>query len=223
MTAVAIDGLRFSYGGGAFALHIAALHIGPGECVACIGPSGSGKTTLVNLLAGIDVPSAGAVRLDDVVLSQLPDRARRAWRLARVGLLFQELELLDYLSALDNILLPFHLAGGAAVTAARLDAARGLASSVGLGAALLRRRPHHLSQGERQRVALCRALVTEPKLLLCDEPTGNLDPATANSVLDLTFAQARTRGATLFMVTHDHALLPRFDRVLDMTTLAAAS
>jgi ABC-type lipoprotein export system ATPase subunit len=163
------------------------------------------------------------VRLDDVVVSALPDRARRSLRLRRIGLLFQELELLDYLPALDNVLLPFHLAGRTAVTPARVEAARALAAAVGLAEPLLRRRPQHLSQGERQRVALCRALVTEPTLLLCDEPTGNLDAASAASVLDLTFAQVRARGATLVMVTHDQALLPRFDRVLDMRELRAAS
>lgn len=223
MTAIAVDSLRFTYGQGAFALEVPALRIASGEAVACVGPSGSGKTTLVNLLAGIEVPQTGSVRLDDVVVSALSDRQRRALRLARIGLLFQELELLDYLSALDNVLLPFHLAGRAAVTPARVQTARALAESLGLHQGLLRRRPHRLSQGERQRVALCRAMVTEPALVLCDEPTGNLDPGTAKSVLDLLFAAVRARRATLLMVTHDHGLLPRFDRVLDITTLTAGA
>lgn len=221
MTAITVEGLHFAYGSGGFVLRVPTLHIASGACVACIGPSGSGKTTLLNLIAGIDVPRAGTVRLDDTEISARTDRQRRAFRLARIGLLFQELLLLDYLSALDNVLLPFHLAGRAAVTDARAQAARALAESFGLGA-LLARRPHQLSQGERQRVALCRALVTEPKLILCDEPTGNLDPATAKSVLDLVFAAVRARGATLLMVTHDHAPLPRFERVVDMTKLTAA-
>ena len=218
MTAVAVDDLTFRYAGGGFALRVPQLRLRAGEKVACIGPSGSGKTTLVNLLAGVAVPERGEVRLDDVAVSRLDDAARRALRRSRVGLLFQELELLDYLSALDNILLPFHLAGRRAVTPERRASARALAESVGI-AGLLARRPQQLSQGERQRVAMCRALVTEPGLLLCDEPTGNLDPTTASSVLDLLFAEVARRGATLLMVTHDHGLLPRFDRVVDMATL----
>ncbi|MEZ5965230.1 MAG: ABC transporter ATP-binding protein [Planctomycetota bacterium] len=223
MTSVEIERLRFGYGPGAFVLDLPRLRLDAGEVVACIGPSGSGKTTLVNLLAGIDVPQSGSVRLDGVAMSALPDAARRAFRLARIGLLFQELELLDYLSALDNVLLPFHLAGRAAVTAARIGAARALAASMGLTPPLLERRPAQLSQGERQRVALCRALVTEPSLVLCDEPTGNLDPRTATTVLDLLLDEVRRRGATLLMVTHDHALLPRFDRVIDMSNLCSAA
>src|SRR5690606_19827901 len=140
--------------------------------------------TLVHLLAGILLPDAGTLRVDGVALRDLSEAGRRAFRLRRVGLLFQDLALLDSLSALDNVLLPFHLQGRAAVTPARRAAARDLAASVGLDAALLARRPSRLSQGERQRVALCRALVTEPALLLCDEPTGSLDPGSAAAVLD---------------------------------------
>jgi putative ABC transport system ATP-binding protein len=222
VTAIAVEALRFAYPAGPFTLRIEQLHIAAGEHVACVGGSGSGKTTLIHLLAGIEVPVHGSVRLADVAVSALPDAARAAFRLAHIGLLFQDLELLPYLCARDNILLPFHLAGGSAPTPARTAAAHALADSVGLPADLLRRRPHQLSQGERQRVALCRALITAPRLILCDEPTGNLDPEAAARVLDLVRARARELGATLFLVTHDHSLLPRFDRVLDMATLASS-
>jgi len=220
MTTVVLEGVEFGYGEGGFSLRIPSLRVEAGEAVACIGASGCGKTTLVHLIAGIEVPHRGVVRLDDVTMSALSDRERRAERLKRIGLLFQELELLDYLTALDNVLLPHHLAGAAAVTPARVQAARALMAQLGLGR-YERRRPSQLSQGERQRVALCRALVTEPSLVLCDEPTGNLDPTTTALVLDLLFAGVRARGATLFMVTHDHALLPRFDRVLDLAAVTA--
>lgn len=218
---IAVDALRFAYQPGGFALHLASLHIAAGEHVACIGPSGSGKTTLLHLLAGIEAAAAGSVRVDGVELGALDDAGRRAFRLARIGLLFQELELLDYLSARDNVLLPFHLGAGALDADQRALAAR-LATAVGVDA-LLDRRPHQLSQGERQRVALCRALVTAPSLLLCDEPTGNLDPTTAGAVLDLIFREVRARNTTLVLVTHDHSVLPRFDRVLDLATLGAAA
>lgn len=221
MTAIAVRDLGFRYAGGGFWLRIDALSVRSGEKVACIGPSGSGKTTLVNLLAGVTVPEHGEVQLDGVTISALGDAERRALRRARIGLLFQELELLDYLSALDNILLPFHLMGARAAAEHR-DAARALARSLGIEP-LLARRPHALSQGERQRVALCRALVTEPSLLLCDEPTGNLDPKSAGTALDLLFAEVERRKATLLMVTHDHGLLPRFDRVIDMATLRVSA
>ena len=216
---IAVDALRFAYQPGGFTLRVPTLHIAAGERVACIGPSGSGKTTLLHLLAGIEAPAAGSVRVDGVDLGALDDAARRAFRLARIGLLFQELELLDYLSARDNVLLPFHLGAGALDAEQRASVAS-LAAAVGIDA-LLDRRPQHLSQGERQRVALCRALVTAPSLLLCDEPTGNLDPTTAGTVLDLIFREARARDTTLVLVTHDHSVLPRFDRVLDLAALGA--
>ena len=216
---IAVDALRFAYQPGGFTLRVPALHIAAGEHVACIGPSGSGKTTLLQLLAGIETPAEGSVRVDGVDLGALDDAARRAFRLSRIGLLFQELELLDYLSARDNVLLPFHLGAGVLDVDQRASAAS-LAAAVGIDA-LLDRRPQHLSQGERQRVALCRALVTAPSLLLCDEPTGNLDPTTAGTVLDLIFREARARDTTLVLVTHDHSVLPRFDRVLDLATLGA--
>ena len=210
---VALEGVRFSYGDGAWSLRVDALDLSPGEHMACVGPSGSGKTTLVNLAAGILVPTAGTVRLGGEVLSSMGDADRRARRIGSVGMMFQQLELLDYLDVLDNVLLPYHVGPALRLDDAARERARSLCAATGLGD-LVRRRPARLSQGERQRVALCRALVTEPRLVLCDEPTSSLDPDTADTVLDLLFAQTRARGASLLMVTHDHGLLPRFDRVV---------
>ncbi len=202
-----------------FELHVKDLSLSAGETVACIGPSGAGKTTLVHLFAGILTPDSGEVTLAGQRLDQLGERERRAQRASRVGLVFQEFELLDYLSALDNMLLPIRLGRG------DLAAARGraheLAETLGVKG-LLRRVPQRLSQGERQRVAIARALIASPALVLCDEPTGNLDPKTADSVLDLLLAQSRERDAALLMVTHDHSLLDRFDRVIDVRELGPA-
>jgi putative ABC transport system ATP-binding protein len=159
------------------------------------------------------------VRVGEVLVSGLGEAERRAWRRARVGMVFQGFELLEYLSALDNVLLPFHLgADGGPAGAPRARAVR-LLEETGLGSAR-NRLPGRLSQGERQRVAVCRALVTEPELLLCDEGTASLDPETAESTLDLILGQAGRLGATVFFVTHDHTLLGRFERVLDARALS---
>ncbi len=220
---IELQSVRFEYGGapanagGTFVLDVGTLTVGAGERAACIGPSGSGKTTLVNLVAGILVPSRGIVRVNSVEVSALSDAERRAVRLRDIGMVFQEFELLDHMSAMDNILLPYIIAGKsrAGDTAA---AAADLAESLGIGH-VLRRKPRRLSHGERQRVGICRALITRPRLLLCDEPTGNLDPDATAATLDLLLSQASERGATVVMVTHNHHLLDRFDQVIDMRLL----
>ena len=214
-----IEGLRFAYGEGGFALAVDELSIAAGDQVACIGPSGTGKTTLIHLIAGIEVPDAGTITLDGTEISRLSDEERRAQRIRKIGMVFQRFELLDYLDGLDNILLPFlisaHLELDEAARAQALELARATQIED-----ILQRRPQRLSQGERQRVALCRALVTRPKVVICDEPTGNLDPDTAGVIVDLMFEQVQARAATLLMVTHDHGLLDRFERVVDMRELA---
>ena len=221
-----LRGVSFSYASSAgtrpFRLEVDELTLHAGEAAAVIGPSGSGKTTLVHLCAGILVPASGEVSVGGVRLDQLKDAERRRERARQVGLVFQEFELLDYLSALENILVPLRVRGA---TREELRAGRArateLAEAVGI-ADLLGRPPAQLSQGERQRVAIARALVTEPALVLCDEPTGNLDPDAASGAVDLLLQEARARGAALLMVTHDHGLLDRFDRVLDVTALAGS-
>ena len=218
--------MRFTYtergGGEPFRLAIDHLELHRGEAVACIGPSGSGKTTLVHLCAGILTPSSGEVWLAGDRIDALSDRDRRMRRAEDVGLVFQEFELLDYLSARDNVLLPYRLVGARKPhLAAGRERADELANRLGI-ADLLGRGPRRLSQGERQRVAIARALVTEPALVLCDEPTGNLDPASATTVLDILIGEAQTRNAALLMVTHDHTLLDRFDRVIDVRELHGA-
>ncbi|MEM7395099.1 MAG: ATP-binding cassette domain-containing protein, partial [Verrucomicrobiota bacterium] len=141
--------------------------------------------------------------------------ARRAFRIAHIGMIFQEFELLDYLKVRDNMLLPFRVNPALTCTREVRDRIDGLAESVKVGG-LMNRYPRRLSQGERQRVAICRALATEPGLIFADEPTGNLDPKTSDTIVDIILEQAKERDATVLMVTHDHSLLKRFDRVVDL-------
>ena len=219
---VAVDDVRWSYGHDGFGLDVSCLRIERGETVACIGPSGSGKTTLLALMAGLFVPERGSVRLEGRPLENAGERERRALRITRIGMVFQEFELLEYLTAWDNVLLPYHVSDALHLDAGVEARARELARAMGIEGTL-GRKPARLSQGERQRVALCRALVTDPALLLCDEPTGNLDPKTSVTILDLLFERAREDGAAVFMVTHDHGLLERFDRVVDVRHLAVST
>ncbi len=216
---ISIRNLRFSYGGGAFSLTVPELHIGAGEKVAIIGPSGVGKTTLAALIAGILTPQRGQVVVDGVDLAREPDHRRRNFRIAQIGFVFQEFELVEYLCVRDNILLPYYLNDTLALTPAVRQTAESLAGSMRLGDKL-RRYPRTLSQGEKQRVAICRALATSPKLLIADEPTGNLDPQTAQVILELLIEEVRRRGATLVMVTHNHHLLEAFDRTVDIEAFA---
>ncbi len=218
-TVVGVAGLDFRYRDGEFRLRIPELEICRGESTAFVGPSGSGKTTLLNLIAGITVPQEGRILTDGVEVTSLAESRRRDFRITRVGLIFQEFELLDYLTVLDNILLPYRINESLRLTSEVRARARDLAEQVGI-ANQLPRHPRKLSQGERQRVAVCRAVLPEPVLILADEPTGNLDPVNADRVLDILFEHSRHSGATLVAVTHDHDLLPRFDRVVDFKEFA---
>jgi putative ABC transport system ATP-binding protein len=210
--------LLFRYPGSEFALSLDALIVDSGETVAIVGPSGSGKTTLLNLVAGLALPQVGEVRVGGEVLSNQGDIARRSFRINRIGMVFQTFELLEYLNVLDNILLPLRIGAGSKVTREARGRARWLADHVGIGGKL-RRYPQQLSQGERQRVAVSRALLLRPRLVLADEPTGNLDPSNKGLVLDLLLDYVEDNGATLLTVTHDHELLSRFDRVLDISDI----
>jgi len=215
---IRIEKLDFAYPQGPFRLVIDELEIEAGRSVAFIGPSGSGKTTLLHLAAGIITPESGRIFTGGHEVSALPDGARRDFRIRHVGLVFQEFELLEYLDVNDNILLPYRINRSLTLNAEVRRRARELADDVGIGDKL-DRDVRRLSQGERQRVALCRALLADPQLVLADEPTGNLDPENKELVLDILFRHARD--ATLVTVTHDHTVLDRFDRVIDFAELAA--
>ena len=211
---IQIRDLEFRYPAGDFRLRVADLSVEAGATVAVIGPSGSGKTTLLNLVAGILPPQQGRVVVEETDLTAAGESARRRFRIRRIGLVFQEFELLEYLNVLDNILLPYRINGSLDLTRAVRDRGSELAEEVGISTHL-NRYVRHLSQGERQRVSVCRALLAEPPLLLADEPTGNLDPTNKDRVLDILFDYSEKSGATLVTVTHDHDLLPRFARIID--------
>lgn len=215
-----LEDVRFRYPDSDFELVVGALRVARGETVALVGPSGSGKTTLLNLIAGVQVPEVGRVVVDGRRLAATDDAERRSFRLNRIGMVFQSFELLDYLSVLDNILLPIRIGAADDVTDLHRQRAKLIAGQVGLSDKL-RRYPGQLSQGERQRVAVCRALLLLPPLVLADEPTGNLDPINKHAVLDLLLAYARNEDATLIAVTHDHELLDHFERVIDFDSLGA--
>jgi putative ABC transport system ATP-binding protein len=209
-----IQGLEFGYAHSDFRLSVPSLRVDGRERVAVIGPSGSGKTTLLNLIAGIFVPNSGEISVGDVQVDALGDAGRRDFRITNIGFVFQDFELLDYLSVLDNILHPYRITRALKLGREVRGRAMALAEQMGI-AKYLKRRPDELSQGEKQRAAICRALLTRPKLVLADEATGNLDPENKTHILDLLFASLAERDATLLAVTHDHDLLTRFDRVVD--------
>jgi len=213
-----VENVEFRYEEGDFRLRVPDLAIARGSTTAFVGPSGSGKTTLVNLIAGIAVPTAGRIVTDDVEITGLGDAERRSFRIRRIGLVFQEFELLEYLSVLDNILLPYRIHPSLALDDSVRERAESLATEVGIGDKL-GRYPDRLSQGERQRVAVCRAVLPEPVLLLADEPTGNLDGENSNRVLDILFDYVERHSATLITVTHDLDLLSRFDSTIDFRDL----
>ena len=211
---IRIHSLAFHHQHGEFRLHVPELTVAQSEKVAVIGPSGSGKTTLLNLIAGIFPPSSGEICIGDVPVHQLTDAERRDFRITSIGFVFQDFELLDYLSVLDNILHPYRITGALVLDQTVRARAASLAESMGIGDKLARF-PDELSQGEKQRAAICRALLPQPTLILADEATGNLDPDNKNVILDLLFDSVDNNDATLLAVTHDHELLSRFDRVID--------
>lgn len=211
---ISVEDLSFRYGDTSFRLRVPEFSLQKNERVAIVGPSGSGKTTLLNLIAGILTPEAGRIDVAGTDVAQLSDAQRRRFRASTIGFVFQDFALLDYLSARQNILYPYRITPALKLDADARDRAEALAASCGIGDKL-DRHPTALSQGEQQRVAICRALVTQPKLILSDEATGNLDPDSKARILDLLFDQASQAGAAVLAVTHDHELLPRFQRVLD--------
>jgi putative ABC transport system ATP-binding protein len=186
-----------------------SLAIGRGETVAVMGASGAGKSTLLALLAGLDEPTSGAVHLAGHDLARLDEDGRAAVRARHVGFVFQSFHLVPSLTAVENVMLPLELAGRTDARAAALEvlARVGLAARVG-------HYPRQLSGGEQQRVAIARAFVTRPDVLFADEPTGNLDAATGETIMDLLFGLNAETGTTLVLVTHDQALAARCGRII---------
>jgi putative ABC transport system ATP-binding protein len=187
------------------------LDVPQGQFVAVAGPSGSGKSTLLGLVAGLDRPTTGSIRINGVELSLLDEDALARLRLAKIGYVFQSFHLIPTLTALENVAVPLELAG-AADAVARAGA---LLDEVGLKARV-GHYPAELSGGEQQRVALARAVANGPQLLLADEPTGNLDSATGAQIVDLLVGLHRRHGVTLVLVTHDPALAAFADRIVEL-------
>jgi putative ABC transport system ATP-binding protein len=185
----------------------------PGETLAIVGASGSGKSTLLGLLAGLDTPTEGTVKLDGTDIFSLDEDGRAGLRQAKLGFVFQSFQLLAHLTALENVMLPMELRRDrdAKEKAEEMLGRVGLSSRLG-------HYPKYLSGGEQQRVALARAFVTQPPLLFADEPTGSLDAATGESVIRLMFELNKERGSTLVLVTHDPSIAARCERTI---TIAA--
>ena len=192
-------------------LHENSFSVAAGETVAIVGASGSGKSTLLGLLAGLDLPTSGSVRLAGEPLADLDEDARAMLRGRLLGFVFQSFQLLPSLNAIENVMLPLELAG---MANARSEAEFWL-KRVGL-AHRLRHYPKHLSGGEQQRVALARAFAPKPRLIFADEPTGNLDAATGHQIIELMFAINAERGTTMILVTHDEEIAARCGRRLRM-------
>ena len=193
------------------------LEIEARSAVAIVGPSGSGKTTLLGLLAGLDLPSAGSVTLDGQNLGELSEDERAALRAEKLGFVFQSFQLIPTLTALENVLVPIELQSGAPTNGTAAEArAQDLLVRVGLGD-----RGHHypaqLSGGEQQRVGLARAFANRPKILMADEPTGNLDAVTGQTVIDLMVSLNQEEGTTLVLVTHDTELAARAHRIVRLS------
>ena len=204
-----------------FRLEIKSFGIAAGESTALVGPSGSGKSTLLGLIAGILRPNTGTVMVNGRNICELSDRALGEFRVNTVGQVFQSFELLDYLSILENVMLPWFIEGHGKKVDTHTRAIE-LLTDVGLetGSSSY---PGELSQGEKQRVAVCRAMLNFPSLLLADEPTGNLDRKNKQNVVNILLDQAHENASTLLMVTHDESLLERFDTVQDIRAVTGTT
>jgi ABC-type lipoprotein export system ATPase subunit len=178
-----IHSLEFHYRTGEFRLSVPEFAVAKSEKIAVIGPSGSGKTTFLNLIAGILTPMKGAISVDEVKVSELTDAGRRDFRITTIGFVFQDFELLDYLNVMDNILHPYRITSALMLDKEVRARAAILAEEMGIDDKL-KRNANDLSQGEKQRAAICRALLPQPKLILSDEATGNLDPDNKTIILD---------------------------------------
>ncbi|WP_428419003.1 ABC transporter ATP-binding protein [Methylibium sp.] len=210
MSLLAIDGLAKRYGDSTVFEHV-SLRVEAGEFVALLGESGVGKSTLLNAIAGLDTVDAGRVLLDGDDVTALPERALAMLRRAKLGFVFQAFHVLPHLSVADNVALPLLLLG--APDPSRVQSVLAAVGLAGLGERL----PQQLSGGQLQRVAIARAVVHRPRLILADEPTGNLDPSTAERVMDLLASEVRQEGTACVLVTHSTAAAARADRVLRLT------
>jgi len=211
---IKVENLRFQYPRSTFELNIPDLQIEEGEKAAIIGPSGSGKTTLLNILSGIIIAESGSVEINGLQLNTMSDSELRNLRINQIGFVFQDFKLLEYLSVYDNILLPYRINSSMPGLLGKGQKVKELCAHLGVGDKLPKF-PKHLSHGEKQRIAISRALINDPALVLADEPTGNLDPENKTKILEILFKMSDANKSTLITVTHDHELLAGFDRIID--------
>ncbi|MCG8306747.1 MAG: ABC transporter ATP-binding protein [Cytophagales bacterium] len=199
-------------------MEIDELHFSSRSKNAVIGPSGFGKTTLLNLISGISIPQKGSVNVNEVSVDTLSDAERRTFRLKNIGFVFQDFKLLEYLKVIDNILIPFRINKALVYKPELKEKAGHIASLLNIDDKLFKF-PNKLSQGERQRVAICRALLNDPPIILADEPTGNLDPENKQKIMRMLFDYVDEKDSLLITVTHDHELLQGFHRIVDFQEL----
>ena len=212
MDALRIDGLTKTYTNGRHSLKVlqdVSFTLAEGDSCSIVGPSGSGKTTLLGLCAGLDGPSSGTVNLLDIPLGALTEDERAAARNKYIGFVFQNFQLIPTLTALENVMVPLELRGDQSASSDAVS----LLDRVGL-ADRADHYPAQLSGGEQQRVAIARALANDPKVLIADEPTGNLDPETSDKVFDILLERTRVSGASALIATHNMDLAKRMDRTL---------
>ena len=211
---IEISNIHFQYPKSDFKLQMDRLKIDRGSKTAIIGPSGFGKTTLLNLLAGILVPDEGQIQLDGVMVNNLSENERRNFRIRKIGFVFQDFRLIPYLNVLDNILLPYRINNNLKMNKETIHSANNMANELSIFNKL-KKYPANLSHGERQRVAICRALVNTPQIIMADEPTGNLDPENKRKIMNILFDYVQKFGSTLITVTHDHEMLKGFSNTID--------
>jgi putative ABC transport system ATP-binding protein len=215
---IQLKDIQFHYPQSEFRLSVEELTFKEQSKTAVIGPSGFGKTTMLNLIAGILLPEEGTVMVDEIKVNKLNDGDRRNFRIQNIGFVFQDFRLVSYLNVLDNILLPFRINTAIKSSPESVLKAKKLADELNISR-LIKKYPAKLSHGERQRVAIARALVNNSKVILADEPTGNLDPANKQHIKNILFDTVKRHQATLITVTHDYEMLEGFDEVIDFKDL----
>jgi len=211
---IELTNVQFQYPKSDFKLLIDKLQLESGSKTAIIGPSGFGKTTALNLLAGILLPDSGEIKVEDTLVNNLSEKERRNFRIQKIGFVFQDFRLIPYLNILDNILLPFRINSILRIENETLNSAHDLATELGIEDKLTKY-PAKLSHGERQRVAICRALVNKPPVILADEPTGNLDPENKKKIMEILFDYVQKYKSTLITVTHDYEMLKGFSNTIN--------